>query len=77
MVAALDLDKGIGKSLDKKLNNALDALTAENADKRNDAIQKLSAFINAVEAQRGKKIDEADADLLVEWAEAIIAGIAA
>jgi len=75
-VAVLDLDRGISNSLSKKLNNARDALTTENADQRNDASNKLFAFINAVEAQRGKKIDDADADFLVESALAIIAGIA-
>ena len=36
------------------------------------AINSLEAFINAVEAQRGTKIAEADADDLVAAAQAII-----
>ena len=32
----------------------------------------LGAFINLVEAQQGKKISEADADLLIDFADAII-----
>jgi hypothetical protein len=75
-VAALDLDKGISNSLKKKLNNALAAFAAKNADQRNDAIHKLRAFIHSVEAQRGKGIDDSDADFLVKWAQAIIAGTA-
>jgi len=35
-------------------------------------VNKLEAFINEGEAQRGKKIPEADADALIALAQAII-----
>ena len=37
------------------------------------AVNQLNAFINQVEAQRGKKISEADADALIAAAQEIIA----
>jgi hypothetical protein len=46
----------------------------EDANPQNDvaAINALQAFINKVEAQRGKKISEADADALIAKAQAIV-----
>jgi len=58
--------------LDTKLEVVQEALLAANSESRNDAIHKLGAFINAVEAQRGKKLTDAQADLLVDRAEFII-----
>ncbi len=65
-VIDLDLPSGIEISLLAKLDAA---------QKANDsvAINLLQAFINAVQAQRGKLIPEADADTLIATAEAIIA----
>lgn len=60
----INLDNGLANSLDAKLGNILDAWVAENADARGDVLNKLEAFLNSVEAQRGKKIAEADADHL-------------
>ena len=71
-VEAINFENGISNSLIKKLDNALAACLAENADQRQDAINKMEAFINSVEAQQGKKISDADADYLVAAAEAII-----
>lgn len=39
------------------------------------AIGQLSAFINHVEAQRGKKLTDGEADSLIETAEKMIASI--
>jgi hypothetical protein len=39
------------------------------------AVGKLNAFINSVEAQRGKKISEADADALIQTVQEIINAI--
>lgn len=39
------------------------------------AVNTLGAFINAVEAQRGKKIAPADADALIAVAKRLIAGL--
>jgi len=42
---------------------------------QNAAINKLNAFINQVEAQRGKKITDEDADVLISAAQRIIGNI--
>ena len=63
---------GISNSLDAKLQNALDALEAKNANQRQDAVNKMQAFINAVEAQRDKKIPGDVADELIADANYII-----
>lgn len=69
----MNLQNGINNSLDAKLDAVLKAL--EDANEKNDvaAINALNAFINAVEAQRGNKISEADADILIAAALDIIA----
>ena len=71
-VEGLELPSGISNGLEAKLEAALRAL--EDANEKNDvaAINSLEAFINAVEAQRGKKIPEADADALIAAALDII-----
>jgi len=74
-VQNLNLAQGITNSLDAKLTNALDALSAANAGSRQDATNKLLAFISTVEAQRGKKITTAQADALLQLANRIIAVI--
>ena len=68
----MNLQNGINNSLDAKLDAVLKAL--EDANENNDvaAINALNAFINAVEAQRGNKISEADADILIAAALDII-----
>jgi hypothetical protein len=71
-VGGLELPRGIANSLLAKLDTALQKL--EDANEKNDvaAINSLQAFINAIEAQRGKKIPEADADALIAAAQEII-----
>ena len=71
-VIDLNLHSGIENSLDAKLDAALKAI--EDLNQNNDvaAINALEAFINAVEAQRGNKIPEADADDLIAAAQQII-----
>jgi len=71
-VKDLNGQQGIINSLDAKLQNALDALEAKNAGQRQDAVNKMQAFINAVEAQRGNKITDAQANALVAKANYII-----
>jgi len=73
VVASYNLQQGIANSLDAKLQNTLDALNAANAGQRQDAANKLLAFINAVEAQRGKQLTSAQADALVSMAMRILA----
>jgi hypothetical protein len=68
-VEAAGLRSGIENSLTKKLRNAQGSLTRGQI---NGAIGKIEAFISEVEAQRGKKIPEADADAWIADAQAII-----
>jgi len=62
----------IKNSLWTKVNNAVKSLDKGNA---NAAVNQLNAFINQVEAQRGKKISEDAADLMISYAQNVIAGI--
>ncbi|MFC1918347.1 hypothetical protein ACFLXH_06850 [Chloroflexota bacterium] len=68
-IGEIGLHKGIENSLVKKLENALKSLEKGN---EGAAINKLNAFINEVEAQRGKKIDAGDAEALINKALGII-----
>lgn len=79
----MDIQQGVKNSLKSKLENALDKLNTalddtlngdeNHADKMIKCAQnKLNAFINEVEAQRGKKISNEDADILVNAAQTII-----
>ncbi|MDH5483489.1 MAG: hypothetical protein OEY22_11540 [Candidatus Bathyarchaeota archaeon] len=72
-VQSLNLQQGIVNSLDAKLTNALSALNALNAGQRNDAVNKLNAFINEVEAQRGTKLTNEQADYLITAVQDVIA----
>jgi hypothetical protein len=71
-VIELNLQQGISNSLDAKLETALSALDDVNTNNDVAAINSLNAFINAVEAQRGNKITNEDADALIAAAQAII-----
>lgn len=62
-------NKGIYNSLSKKVDNAE---KQEEKGKYNTAINHINAFINEVEAQRGKHVREDAADILIEDAEALI-----
>ena len=72
LVIQLNLQSGIANSLDSKLDTVLRALEDLNANNDIAAINALYAFMNAVEAQRGNKISDADADALIAAAQAII-----
>lgn len=69
---AVNANNGIQSSLDAKLDAAIDAFTAENADQRQDALHMLDAFQHEVDAQRGRQIDEADADRLLRAADVVL-----
>ncbi|MFB0555155.1 MAG: nitrous oxide reductase family maturation protein NosD [Phycisphaerae bacterium] len=71
-VEVINGNYGISNALDAKLENALAALEAKNAGQRQDAINKMQAFINAVEAQSGDKIPVEKADELIADANYII-----
>lgn len=74
-VVGLNLQQGIENGLDAKLGAALGALDDVNNNNDGAAINTLEAFINAVEAQRGNKISEADADALIAAAQEAIAAL--
>jgi len=73
IVEDMNLQQGIANSFDVKLEAVQDALVAANAGVRQDALNKLVAFANAVEAQRGKVLTDEQADELVIYAGWIIA----
>ena len=68
----MNLQQGIDNSLDAKLDAALNALDDVNQNNDIAAINSLNALINAVEAQRGNKLTEPQADLLIGDANDII-----
>ena len=67
-----NLDKGTTTSLDAKLQAAISSLNSVN---NNTAKNQLNAFINAVNAQSGKKITTAEASQLITEAQDIINSI--
>jgi uncharacterized repeat protein (TIGR03803 family) len=69
LVNSSNLASGTQNSLDAKLNAAIAAFDRGNATAGDN---QLKAFINEVNAQRGKKIDDALADLFIADAEDII-----
>lgn len=71
-VASINIQAGISNALDSKLQNVLDALDRAQQSDTPAAVQLLSAFINSVEAQRGKALTDTQADQLVSDAQAII-----
>ena len=68
----MNLANGITSSLDGKLSNALKLVDDMNAGNEGAAINSLEAFINTVEAQRGKKLTDSQANDLIAQANAII-----
>ena len=71
-VMNLNISGGLANSIDNKINTALQALNDMNQNNDVAAINALQALINAVRAQRGNQISEADADMLIANAQAII-----
>lgn len=69
LVEAMNIHHGTKESLLTKLYAAQDSLDRGKSD---TAANQLNAFINHVEAQRGKKLTDAQADELVERANCII-----
>jgi hypothetical protein len=72
LVRSLNLVQGISNSLDAKLQAILAALEAAKAGKRQDAVSKLGAFIQEVEAQRGKQLTNSQAEMLLALARRIV-----
>jgi len=73
LLLSYNLKPSIATSLNGKLQNVATVLAAANAGQRNDAANRLGAFINAVEAQRGKALTDAQADQLKALARRILA----
>lgn len=71
-VQYLDINFGVANSLYSKLSAVSHVLDDANENNDVSAIKKLQAFINAVEAQWGKHIPEADAEDLIAAAQGII-----
>lgn len=68
IVKGLNLHDGVENSFVSKLDNAFKSITND----RPAAEYQLQAFINEVEAQRGKELTDAQADMLIEYAQWII-----
>ncbi|GAJ00459.1 unnamed protein product, partial [marine sediment metagenome] len=66
------LSDEIENSIVSKIDNAMKSIDKE---KDEAAINILQAFINQVEAQRGKKISEETADMLIAYANNVIVEI--
>lgn len=69
LIESITLPQGVENSLLSTVNNAMKSLDKENT---NAAINQINAFINNVNAQRGKKISEEDAQMLIDFAEMAI-----
>jgi hypothetical protein len=70
--ATNDLPKATKNNLNASLDNATKVLKDSNPKNDAAAINALQAFINKIEAQRGKKISEEVADELIAKAQEII-----
>ena len=71
----LDLPDTTKNSLEKSLDTAMKALDDTNTENDVAAINALEAFINKLEAQRGKKIPEEIVDQLIAEAQEILAAL--
>jgi hypothetical protein len=72
VVQTIDAKHGIITSLDAKLQSVQDALNAANGGNSGAAINKLQAFINEVQSQRGNQITTGEADQLINLATQVI-----
>lgn len=74
-VISLNLENGISNSFDAKLNSVMNAI--DDSNEKNDAAAQnaMYAFMNAVEAQRGKKLTDSQATQLIGVAQAIVAAL--
>lgn len=72
LIEGFNLQQGVDNSLDAKLGAALQALDDINNNNDVAAINALQAFSNAVEAQRGNSLPDAQADELIGAAQSII-----
>ena len=68
LVASMGIHHGITNALESKLQNALDALAADDTA---GACDWMQSFLNLVNAQTGKKISSGDAQQLTDAANDI------
>ncbi|MHC4467648.1 MAG: hypothetical protein ACYSYW_14025, partial [Planctomycetota bacterium] len=71
-IALLNLPTSTKQSLMTSLNTSVKVLRDSNPNNDGAAINTLQAFINKIEAQRGKRITEVIADALIAEAKAIV-----
>lgn len=74
-VMELNINNGISNALDAKLESALEALDDANAKNDVSACNRLQAFLNSVEAQRGTHLSDSDADKVIADAQEIITAL--
>ncbi len=72
LIESVTLPQGIENSLLSTVNNAQKSLEQGSSKA---AINQMKAFINNVEAQRGKKISDEEAQMLIDFAESAIGQI--
>jgi hypothetical protein len=75
LLPGLDIPEKLQDQLGQRLLGVVERLEDQNSENDVAAVNKLEAFVNAVEAQRGKQIPEADADALVESVVGVIGAI--
>ena len=75
MIVQINIDNKVSNALDAKLTGALEALDDSNVKNDGAALNALQAVLNSVEAQRGKKISDEDADAIVAATQAAIDAI--
>lgn len=75
VIEDMDLSEGKNESIGASLDAAVKALEDSNPKNDGVAVNTLEAFINKIEAWRGKKISEEDADALIAWALETIAAL--
>jgi hypothetical protein len=71
LARSFNLQRGIENSLDAKLQDAQDALTAVRAGNRSSACNSMAAFINEAQAQSGRALTVAQANQLIAAARQI------
>jgi hypothetical protein len=74
-VISLNVQGGVSNAFDAKLDAVMNAIDDTNEQNNVAAQNAMYAFMNAVEAQRGKKLTDTQATQLVNVAEAIIAAL--
>jgi hypothetical protein len=71
-ISGLSLHGGISNNLQAKLDAAIQKLEDDNENNNVAAVNLLEAFINAVQAQSGKKIAQPDATALIATVQEIL-----